>query len=125
MAEKGRAAVFHGVKKPFEIREYAVPDPGDRDLVVRITRANICGSDLHLWRGDTDLARPRLPSGTIDDPKTYTRPWKIVWPMVRQTEPGFEFLEEACREGERDVPLFRRLGYTFYRGSNLPALRPR
>ncbi len=63
--------------------------------------------------------------GTIDDPKTYTKPWKIVWPMVRETDPEFEFLEEACREGERDVPIFRRLGYRFYRGNNLPALRPR
>ncbi len=63
--------------------------------------------------------------GTIDDPKVYTKPWKIVWPMVRETNPEFEFLEEACREGERDVPIFRRLGYRFYRGNNLPALRPR
>ena len=49
--------------------------------------------------------------GTIDDPKAYTKPWKIAWPMVRETDPKFEFLEEACREGERDVPRFRRAGY--------------
>jgi len=63
--------------------------------------------------------------GTIDDPKAYTKPWKIVWPMVRETDPKFEFLEEACREGEHDVPRFRGAGMRFYRGNNLPASRPR
>ncbi len=60
MAETGRAAVFQGVGKPFHLREYPVPDPGPNDMVVRIVRTNICGSDLHLWRGDTDLARVGL-----------------------------------------------------------------
>ena len=38
MAEMGRAAVFRGVKEPFELAEYPVPDPGPRDLVVKIER---------------------------------------------------------------------------------------
>ncbi len=65
MPDKGRAAIFHGVGKPFEIRQYDVPDPRDRDLVVKISRANICGSDLHLWRGDTDLARMGITYGIV------------------------------------------------------------
>ena len=28
MAETARMAVFHGAGKPFEIREYPVPEPG-------------------------------------------------------------------------------------------------
>jgi len=65
MTLTGRAAVFVGARKPFEFRDFEVPEPGPRDMVVNVTRANICGSDLHLWRGDTDLARMGVTYGLI------------------------------------------------------------
>lgn len=54
---------------------------------------------------------------TVEDPKTYTRPWKLVWALVRQKEP-FELLEEACREGERDASRIRQSGYRYYFGDS-------
>jgi len=65
MAESGRAAVFTGVRQPFEIREFAVPEPKPADMVVRVSRTNICGTDLHLWRGDTDIAKMGVTYGII------------------------------------------------------------
>ncbi len=56
MPETARAAVYHDVGKPFEIREYPVPDPEPDAVVVRVTSAAICGSDLHVWRGDIRVA---------------------------------------------------------------------
>jgi threonine dehydrogenase-like Zn-dependent dehydrogenase len=56
MSETGKAAVYTDVGKPFEIREYPVPDPAPDGLVVRVTSAGICGSDLHVWRGDIRIA---------------------------------------------------------------------
>jgi threonine dehydrogenase-like Zn-dependent dehydrogenase len=53
----GRAAVFTGSGRPFELREYPVPEPEPGAAVVRMTLANVCGSDLHVWRGDLDPAR--------------------------------------------------------------------
>jgi hypothetical protein len=53
---------------------------------------------------------------TFEDPTVYTRPWKISWPLVREKEAGYELLEEACWEGERDVPKFLEHGYRFYFG---------
>jgi len=55
---------------------------------------------------------------TIEDPKAYTRPWKTVWALVRQKQPGFELLEEACLEGERDLPHFFDGGYKYYFGES-------
>jgi hypothetical protein len=34
---------------------------------------------------------------TIDDPKTYTAPWKIAFPITH--EPGYQLFEYACHEG--------------------------
>ncbi len=47
-----RAALFHG---PGDIRIESVPEPEilePTDALVRVTRAAICGTDLHLYRGD-------------------------------------------------------------------------
>ena len=37
---------------------------------------------------------------TIEDPKTYSRPWKIAMPLHRITEQGFELREQECIEGD-------------------------
>jgi hypothetical protein len=34
---------------------------------------------------------------TVDDPKTYTAPWKIAFPITH--EPGYQIFEYACHEG--------------------------
>ena len=52
MAESGRVAVIAEYGKPFEIREYDLPDPEPGAIVLKITQAGVCGSDLHTWRGD-------------------------------------------------------------------------
>ncbi len=65
MGEKGRAAVYHGLGKPMEIVEYPITDPEPGAILIKITRANICGSDLHMWRGDLDLAAIGMPMPII------------------------------------------------------------
>jgi len=54
----GRAAVFLGPGKPFEIREVPVPDVEPDAVLIRVSLANVCGSDLHFWRGDAPLRLP-------------------------------------------------------------------
>ncbi|HEY8884822.1 MAG TPA: zinc-binding dehydrogenase, partial [Chloroflexota bacterium] len=49
----GRVVVSNGPQTPFEIREYPVADPGPEEILVKITIASVCGSDLHIWRGET------------------------------------------------------------------------
>src|ERR1051325_11655217 len=57
MSTSGRAAVFRGVGRPLEIKEYPVPEPEPGAALVRMSLANVCGSDLHTWRGELAPAR--------------------------------------------------------------------
>ena len=58
---KGRVVVVKEYGKPFVIEEYDVPSPEPGAMVLKITQAGICGSDLHTWRGDQ--AAMALPDG--------------------------------------------------------------
>jgi alcohol dehydrogenase/L-iditol 2-dehydrogenase len=39
-----------------ELREVAVPEIGDQDVLLRVGAVSICGSDLHQWRGSHSWA---------------------------------------------------------------------
>lgn len=58
---KGRVAVLKAYGGEFELREYAVPDPEPGAVLVRLTRAGVCGSDLHIWRGEMKEVYGALP----------------------------------------------------------------
>lgn len=64
MPETARAAVLIEPRQPFELREYPIPDPAPSDLIVAISRAHICGTDVHLWAGDQDLRALGIPAGS-------------------------------------------------------------
>ena len=56
---------------------------------------------------------------TFEDPKAYTRPWRVAWVLQRVMEPGFELIEEACIEGERSMEDIREQGgYRYYFGES-------
>jgi threonine dehydrogenase-like Zn-dependent dehydrogenase len=58
---RGRLAVLTAYGKPFELRDYEVPDPEPGAVVLRVTQSAICGSDLHMFRGDSH--RIPVPEG--------------------------------------------------------------
>src|SRR5919204_441188 len=49
---RGRVAVTFGAGRPMELRDYDVRPPRAGEVLVRLTAACICGSDLHIWRGE-------------------------------------------------------------------------
>jgi len=58
-----KAIVYHG---PKDFRVESIADPGlrdDADVLVRVTRSAICGSDLHLWHGGMPVAETGFAVG--------------------------------------------------------------
>jgi len=43
-----RAAVFRGVGKPLDIVDCPDPEPSEHEVVLKVGRCGICGSDLHM-----------------------------------------------------------------------------
>jgi threonine dehydrogenase-like Zn-dependent dehydrogenase len=64
LAETGRVVIHTEHGKPFEIREYDLPDPEPGAVILKMTQAGICGSDLHTWRGD-QVNNPIPPTGRV------------------------------------------------------------
>ena len=61
---KGRVVICKEYNKPFEIEEFEVPVPEPGAVLLRMTQAGICGSDLHTWRGD-QVNVPLPPTGRV------------------------------------------------------------
>lgn len=47
----GRIARFDAPGQPFEIETVSLPQVGPGEILVKVARANICGSDVHAWHG--------------------------------------------------------------------------
>ncbi len=59
----GRIAVLKGAKGPWEFQRWALPDPEPGAILVKVTYANVCGSDLHIWRGESPIPDGGRPMG--------------------------------------------------------------
>lgn len=54
-----RAAVLVRYNEPLELREYPVIDkPGPGEAIMRVEMAGICGTDVHLWKGELPVPLP-------------------------------------------------------------------
>ncbi len=54
-----QAMVIETFSQPPQQREFAIPEPKEGEAVVKIRAAGVCGSDVHIWRGE-DI-RTKLP----------------------------------------------------------------
>jgi threonine dehydrogenase-like Zn-dependent dehydrogenase len=51
----GQIAILQQSRGPWEFQRHALPDPEPGAILVRISHANVCGSDLHIWRGESAI----------------------------------------------------------------------
>jgi D-arabinose 1-dehydrogenase-like Zn-dependent alcohol dehydrogenase len=57
---KSRAAVIAEYNKPYEIREFSIPEVEPGAILVKIEMAGVCGTDVHQLAGELGL-KPKLP----------------------------------------------------------------
>jgi threonine dehydrogenase-like Zn-dependent dehydrogenase len=57
MTIEGTTTLLVGPER-IEQRTYRLPDPGPGEVLLETVRANICGSELHIWRGHHPVVTP-------------------------------------------------------------------
>lgn len=53
-----KAAIFQGLSQPLAVEDVADPQPGTGEVVVKVGRCGICGSDLHMSEDAAYGCRP-------------------------------------------------------------------
>ena len=60
-----RCLVKHHAGPELEYQtDHAIPEPGPRDVRIRVSKAGICGTDRHIWEWDA-WAAGRIPVGIV------------------------------------------------------------
>jgi threonine 3-dehydrogenase len=59
-----RALVKHAAGPGFELRRVPVPEIGPRDVLIRVRKAAVCGTDVHIYEWD-EWAAGRVRPGTV------------------------------------------------------------
>jgi threonine dehydrogenase-like Zn-dependent dehydrogenase len=87
--------------QPFEIREIPLPEVEPDAILARVTTAGICGSDLHVWRGDIRV--------TIGGPGARILGHEMAGRVCRLgANVKTDSLRQPLKEGDRVVyPYFR------------------
>ena len=68
---------------------------------------------LHVVERWTPAGPDRIDySVTLEDPKVFTRPWKMAFAINRNREKNYEIWEDSRHEGERDVEGILTAGRT-------------
>ncbi len=82
-----RALVKHHAGEGLEfVGDRPIPELGPLDVLIRVTKAGICGTDRHIWQWD-DWAAGRIPVGIVTGHE-FAGVVERVGPAVRLFSPG-------------------------------------
>src|SRR5262249_30178342 len=58
MSRTGKRVVLVKPQRPVEVWDKPIGPPSATDVILRTHLAGICGTDIHLWRGEVPLPGP-------------------------------------------------------------------
>ncbi|NUM55810.1 MAG: alcohol dehydrogenase catalytic domain-containing protein [Candidatus Hydrogenedentes bacterium] len=65
-----KSVYFSGPRRPFEVRDEDMPEPGPCEVRISTRASGVCGTDIHYWTGILPLASPWVlghePVGVVD-----------------------------------------------------------
>ncbi|MGR4000819.1 MAG: L-threonine 3-dehydrogenase [Alphaproteobacteria bacterium] len=88
-----RALVKDGPRPGLVMREEPQPQPGGDEILVRVRRASICGTDLHIWNWDEWAAK------TIPTPLIIGHEWSGEVVACGERAGGIEIGQRVSGEG--------------------------
>jgi L-iditol 2-dehydrogenase len=91
---KGKVGFIPGAHK-IEFREYDVPEPPPGGLIAEVTQTNVCGSEVHMWRGEFGGRRGIMPGHEMSG---------VVHALGKGTKT--DFAAQPIKEGDRIAPVY-------------------
>jgi propanol-preferring alcohol dehydrogenase len=91
-----RAAVVRKFGEPLVIEERRIPEPGPRDVLVRVVASGVCHTDLHALEGDWPV-KPTLPFVPGHEAVGYVAAVGREVTDLKEGDPvGVPWLHDAC-----------------------------
>lgn len=91
-----RAAVVRQFGEPLVIEERPIPEPGPREVLVRVVASGVCHTDLHAAHGDWPV-KPRLPFVPGHEAVGYVAAIGREVKDLKEGDPvGVPWLHDAC-----------------------------
>lgn len=91
-----RAAVVRRFGEPLVIEERPIPEPGPRDVLVRVVASGVCHTDLHAAHGDWPV-KPELPFVPGHEAAGYVAAVGREVKDLKEGDPvGVPWLHDAC-----------------------------
>jgi D-arabinose 1-dehydrogenase-like Zn-dependent alcohol dehydrogenase len=60
-----KAAVMEAVKEPLVVRDFADPEIGPKEALIKVEACGVCRSDWHIWQGDLTWAGVQVALPTV------------------------------------------------------------
>ncbi len=99
-----------------EIRDCPIPEIGKDEVLVKVISTGLCGTDLHIFKGEIDVTTPRIIghefSGEIVRLGSKVAGWEEGDRVVAELHTGICNRCEFCRSGRRHLCASKTpLGY--------------
>jgi len=91
---KGKVGFIPGAHK-IEFHEYDVPEPPAGGLIAEVTQTNVCGSEVHMWKGEFGGRRGIMPGHEMSG---------IVHSLGKGVKT--DFAGKPIKEGDRIAPVY-------------------